>query len=246
MIIAKKKILGIDVGLDATALILVALIGNSVLTYFQSKVDASIFEHVLATTFTTVLFMLSILAHEFGHALVGRKYGIGFESIILHALGGAATMSRNVHKASAEFWMALAGPLVSFGLFFLFALFSFISLFTIGNGLLSISFGVLASINLILGLFNLLPAFPLDGGRVLRSAIWWKTDKFVYATKLASIVSKGFSIAGAISAVFMMFGVYIPYLGVGFISGLWIMAISAFLFVLSGNEYKAAKNIGGL
>jgi Zn-dependent protease len=146
------------------------------------------------------LFFLSILLHEFGHAFQARREGIEIDGITLWLFGGVAKFKGSFRSAVAEFRVAIAGPLVSLALCVLFVLIALI------NGLPSAIDGVaawLGYINLTLLAFNLIPAPPLDGGRVLHAALWrhWRGD-FVWATRVGANVGRGFGyllIAGGIA-----------------------------------------------
>ncbi|MFW6368993.1 MAG: site-2 protease family protein, partial [Myxococcota bacterium] len=133
----------------------------------------------------------SILFHEISHSVVGRRYGMQIEGITLWIFGGIAEMTKDADKPSTEFLMAAAGPAASFVLAGLFYLTSF------GLAALQVPItvvgviGYLAWLNLILAIFNLIPAFPLDGGRILRSALW-RLRGIVSATRISSGIGNGF------------------------------------------------------
>ena len=135
------------------------------------------------------LFFLSLLAHEFGHALQARREGIEIDGITLWLFGGVARFKGSFRSAGAEFRVAIAGPLVSLALGVLFILIALIP------GIPSVVDGVaawLGYINLTLLVFNLIPAPPLDGGRVLHAALWRWRDDYVWATRVAANVGRGF------------------------------------------------------
>jgi Zn-dependent protease/CBS domain-containing protein len=137
----------------------------------------------------TVMFFASLLAHELGHALVARREGMEIEGITLWLFGGVAKFRGMFPSAGAELRIALAGPLVSLVLGVLFVLLAW------GNGLPAEVDGVaawLGYINLLLLGFNLLPALPLDGGRVLRALLWQGKRDFAWATRLAAEIGRGF------------------------------------------------------
>ncbi len=128
---------------------------------------------------------LSLILHELSHSLVARRYGLPIRGITLFLFGGVAELEEEPGNAAAEFWMAAAGPAASF---VLAAAFWFLAL---GVGVISESAPLiavlryLAMVNLLLAVFNLVPAFPLDGGRMFRSAVWWLKDDLDVATRLA-------------------------------------------------------------
>ncbi len=165
---------------------------------------------------------VSIVFHEMSHALVGRRYGVQFEGITLWIFGGIAEMTRDADKPRTEFLMAAAGPLASFllaGLFYLAAAgLSLAGLAITVVGVLS----YLAWLNLILGVFNLVPAYPLDGGRILRSALWYRRDDVVSATRIASAFGNGFG--------WLLIGLGIfSFIAGNFVGGIWWILIGAFI-----------------
>ena len=168
---------------------------------------------------TAALFFVSILLHEFGHAIVAKKENVRVQSITLFVFGGVAHIENEPETPGAEFRIVLAGPLTSFALALIFHV---ISVNTDPSGILSAGTGYLSSINLILAIFNLIPGFPLDGGRILRSLLWWVVGNFTKATRWATNI--GYGIAG----VFFAIGVVFIYFG-NIIGGLWILFIGGYL-----------------
>jgi len=183
---------------------------------------------------TAVLFFASVLGHELSHAVVARKNGIPINNITLFLLGGAAQMEDEPPTAWDEFKMAIVGPIASIiiGLFF-FGLVWITRGF--GSILLVYAFGYLGIINIVLAVFNLLPGFPMDGGRVFRAILWGATGNLVRATQIASITGQAFGLA------FIAFGVlsvFYPPLR-GYISnGLWLALIGWFLFSAARSSYQ--------
>ena len=175
---------------------------------------------------TALLFFVCILLHELGHSVVAQSRGIRVPSIVLFALGGVSQMERESPDAKTEFWMALAGPLVSFALSFL-CLGSAYAMGWRGPSSRAGSPGMemlgwLGVINFSLGAFNLIPAYPLDGGRVFRAAAWWVTHSIERATRIASSVGQVFAF------LFILAGLWEFFHGQGF-GGLWIAFIGWFL-----------------
>jgi Zn-dependent protease/predicted transcriptional regulator len=175
---------------------------------------------------TAVLFFVCIVLHELGHSVVAQRRGIRVPSIVLFALGGVSQMERESPDAKTEFWMALAGPLVSFAL----GLFCLGLAYTMGwvgpsspaGSPLVAMLAWLGYINFMLGLFNLIPAYPLDGGRVLRATAWWATHAIERATRIASTVGQVFAF------LFILAGLWQFFTGKG-LAGLWIAFIGWFL-----------------
>jgi Zn-dependent protease/CBS domain-containing protein len=173
---------------------------------------------------------LSLVLHELSHSVVARRYGMPIRGITLFIFGGVAEMEDEPPSAKAEFVMAIAGPIMSFVL----ALgFYGVSLAGQAQGLPEPVLGVtryLAFLNGLLATFNLLPAFPLDGGRVLRSWLWyWKRD-LRWATRVASRIGTGFGV------VLMALGVASVLIG-NFVGGMWWFLIGLFLHGAARGSY---------
>lgn len=174
---------------------------------------------------------LSIVLHEFGHSLVARQFGIPIKEITLFIFGGVADMEEEPPSAKSEFVMAIAGPATSVALaiaFFLLYTFG-----TMGDGV-SPFFGViayLAWLNILLAIFNMIPAFPLDGGRVLRSILWGWTQDLRWATRVAS--GTGTVLGLALSAL----GILAFFSG-NVIGGVWWIMIGVFIVGASRISYK--------
>jgi Zn-dependent protease len=176
-------------------------------------------------------FFLSIVLHELGHSYVARKEGIPMRGITLFIFGGVAEMGEQPPSPKAEFWMAIAGPVVTLiiaGVCFALAKLGYAAQWPISTvGVLS----YLAWINLVLLAFNLVPAFPLDGGRVLRSILWaWKKN-LSRATRIASAIGSGFAF------LLMGWGIFTFIFG-NFIMGAWYFLIGIFIRNASQVSYK--------
>jgi Zn-dependent protease/predicted transcriptional regulator len=172
----------------------------------------------------------SIVFHELCHSLVARRFGLPIKGITLFIFGGVAEMSDEPSSAKAEFLMAIAGPLSSILLALMFYVVT-----SLDGEVLSIPvIGVieyLVAINLILAAFNLLPAFPLDGGRVLRSALWQWKKNLRWATRVASRIGEGFGI------LLILFGIFNVIMG-RIIGGIWQFMIGMFLRNAAQMSYK--------
>jgi Zn-dependent protease len=174
---------------------------------------------------------LSIIFHELSHSLVARRFGLPIEGITLFIFGGVAEMHDEPETPKAEFFMAIAGPIASIiiGLFFLGVRF-------VGetSGWTTPVTGVvnyLAIINFILAGFNLLPAFPLDGGRVLRSGLWKWKNNIRKATRQASAIGKGFG------TLLIVLGV-LQFIAGGIVGGIWWFLIGMFMRNASQMSYQ--------
>jgi len=134
----------------------------------------------------------SIVLHELAHSLVARSFGMGTKSITLWLLGGIAELTDAPPSPRAEFWMAIAGPLMSLSLAILFFAAYSIATNVMGENALAVVLHYLALVNLVVAVFNLIPAFPMDGGRVLRAWIWSSSGDFDQATRKAATVGSWF------------------------------------------------------
>ncbi len=168
---------------------------------------------------TSVLFFGSVLVHELAHALVALRNKLPVKAINLFIFGGVAELTREPRSAGAEFRIAAAGPVASFALT---ALFGGLYLLDQHIPLLAAPSIWLARINLMLAAFNLIPGFPLDGGRILRAVIWWKTDNLHRATQAASVSGQ------LVAFGFIAVGIFIAFNG-SFFDGLWLIFIGWFL-----------------
>jgi Zn-dependent protease len=184
---------------------------------------------------TTILFFLSIVLHELAHAAVARLSDIPVRGITLFALGGIAEIEKEASTPAREFWIAIAGPSMSFAIGFGCRLVAdAIHLSPPGASAAAAALlGWLAYINLNLGLFNLIPGFPLDGGRVLRSILWAITKSADQATRVAARVGQ------AVACCFIGLGLFSVLTRNNF-SGLWIAIIGWFLFEGAQSYYLQA------
>ncbi len=183
--------------------------------------------HWLMGLITSILFFLSVLAHELGHALLALRNKISVRSITLFIFGGVAQINEEPRSPGAEFRIAIAGPIVSLGLALVFYL-----LWLLDRSLpfLAAPSSYLLRINLILGLFNMIPGFPLDGGRVLRAIIWKLTGNFQRATRVASFTGQ------VVAFGFIGFGAFEIISG-QFFNGLWLVFIGWFLQNAAASTY---------
>lgn len=172
-----------------------------------------------------LLLFLSVLLHELAHSLVAQRRGLPVKSITLFIFGGVSNIEQEPKSPGVEFQMAFVGPLTSLVIGGL----SFLLLLAIGGGRspLAAILGYLAVANVLLGLFNLVPGFPLDGGRVLRSIIWKLSGSLRTATRVATLAGQG------IAYLFILGGIWLIFAG-SWVDGLWIGFIGWFL--LSGAQ----------
>ena len=214
------RILGIPIYLHTSWFLIFLLITLSLRTQFVSLHPGwSAMQHWTLGIITSVLFFSSVVFHEMSHSVVAMHYHIKVQSITLFVFGGLARIERDAPNAKQEFNIAIAGPLSSL---FLAGFFWLIWRFVHGSEMVTAAAGWLAATNLILALFNLVPGFPLDGGRVLRGIAWGITGNFLRATQIASN-------AGRLFAYFMIaYGVWGALRG-NWVGGLWIAFIGWFL-----------------
>lgn len=174
---------------------------------------------------------LSIIFHELSHSLVARRFGLPIEGITLFIFGGVAEMHDEPETPKAEFFMAIAGPIASIiiGLFFL--AFRFVGQTSGWSDPVIGVVNYLAIINFVLAGFNLLPAFPLDGGRVLRSALWKWKNNIRKATQQASAIGKGFG------TLLIVLGV-LQFIAGGIVGGIWWFLIGMFMRNASQMSYQ--------
>lgn len=218
------KLFGFEVGIDLSWFVLAILITWSLAKgYFPYYYeDLSNLTYWIMGAAGAVGLFFSIVFHEMSHSLVARKYGLPMKGITLFIFGGVAQMEKEPDDAKSEFLMAVAGPISSY---ILAAVFYLISMTGDGSGSMQplyAIFSYLAFINVILATFNLIPGFPLDGGRMLRSALWYWKNNHRWATKIASDIGSGFGI------VLILMGLFSILTG-NFIGGIWWALIGFFL-----------------
>src|SRR5512136_2176398 len=187
--ISLGRVLGIPIGVDYSWFLIFALLTWSLATsYFPAEfTNWPVAEYWIVGVVTVILMFASVLLHELGHSVVALRYKIPVRNITLFIFGGVAQIGAEPPSASAEFWIALAGPAVSFGLAVFFRLLQTIS--GAFSPLLALV-TYLAYINGTLALFNLIPGFPLDGGRVFRAIVWGVTHNLRRATLIAANVGR--------------------------------------------------------
>jgi Zn-dependent protease/CBS domain-containing protein len=174
--------------------------------------------HIAMGIVAALLFLASILLHELGHSWVARREGIEVDSITLWLFGGVSQLKGRFTSPGAEFRVAIAGPLVSIVLGVLFVLIALAQVPSSVDGVAA----WLGYINLILAVFNLLPASPLDGGRVLHAALWRAKGDFAWATRVASEIGQGFGY------LFIALGLAM-FIFQGSFSGAWLAFIGWYL-----------------
>jgi len=235
------KIFGIQFRLHYTWFVIFLLITVSLSWQYFPFVypDWNTLTYWVIGILTSILFFTSVVAHELAHSLVGRANGIPVKSITLFIFGGIAHMAREAARHGAELKMAAAGPISSLvigGLFFLLHLL----IQGINEPVAAMAFW-LARINVVLAVFNLIPGFPLDGGRVLRALLWRFSGDYKRSTRIAVRVGRG------VAYLFILGGLLIIFLvPQQWFSGLWLAFIGWFLDTTASASYRQAQWQGAL
>lgn len=226
------RIAGIRIGVNWTVLLLAALLVWTLATavFPDALPDSPAAVHLVLAVVAAVLFLLSILLHELGHALRARRDGLAIEGITLWLLGGVARFRGGFPSAGAELRIALAGPAVSL---LLAVLFIGLALVPGMPGEVVAVAEYIGYINALLLVFNMLPALPLDGGRVLRAAIWARGVNFAKATRIAARSGR------IIAAGLIGFGLAALLVWESF-SGVWLALVGWFLLGAAGAEARAS------
>jgi Zn-dependent protease/CBS domain-containing protein len=228
------RLVGIPIYLDLTWLVILLLIVGSLYGRFQEDVKGLLwYEYVGMAVVTALAFFSCIVLHELGHATVARATGLPIRGITLFIFGGVAELSEEPKTAGGEFVMAIAGPVVSAVLGGAFLL-----LWAVGSSagwpaaVLEVCWW-LGTINWYLLAFNMVPAFPLDGGRVLRSILWGVTGNLRKSTRWASLLGRGFAWLFIAAGAVLLF--FVPG---GFFSGIWLAVIGLFLNNAAKGTYQ--------
>jgi Zn-dependent protease/CBS domain-containing protein len=244
------RLFGIRIELDGSVILIFLLLlfnlGAGIFPIWHPEWSAALRWTTAAAAAT--LFLGSILIHELSHALVARAQHIPVRSIRLFLFGGVADIEHEPESPKAEALMAGVGPAVSIGLGILFgilagALTPFSAegdpMRTIERmGPIATLLTWLAPVNILVGIFNMLPAFPLDGGRVFRAALWAATRDLHTATRWAARIGQAFGWSMILLGVAMAFGAYVPLLGGGLVQGLWLAFIGWFLNGAAATSYR--------
>jgi Zn-dependent protease/CBS domain-containing protein len=245
------KLFGIKIRIDwSWLLILLLVVWNLSVAFSQMHTDWSLPLTISIAVSAALLFFLSVLLHELAHSLVAKAQGIPVDSITLFLFGGVANIREEPKSPGNEFVMAILGPVTSLVIGFALLFLSGIGLETQEilqrqpreilqqfTPLRTLGFW-LGSVNVILGVFNMIPGFPLDGGRVLRSILWAVTRNLQKATRWASFVGQAIAWMMIIGGVAMIFGLRIPVFGEGLINGVWLILIGWFLHNAASRSYQ--------
>lgn len=245
------RIFGIRIRLDWSWLLIFALVTWNLGSMFGDlRADWELTLQWGLAVIAALLFFGSVLAHELAHSLVAKARGIPVRSIKLHLFGGVSNIQRDPDSPGGEFIMAILGPVTSF-------LIGIVMLAIAGTsaGMMMAEIGQaedvisslnpvplmltwLGSVNLVLGAFNLIPGFPLDGGRVLRSILWALMDNLRRATLWAARIGQAIAWLMIFGGLSMAFGSRIPFFGTGVVNGIWLIFIGWFLNSASSQSYR--------
>lgn len=248
------RIFGIDIKIDFSWLFIFFLVtwNLSVGVFPQIHPQWGVLLSWIVGTAASVLFFASVLAHEIAHSLVARAWGLRVNEIILFLFGGVSNIEKEPPSPAAEFFIAVVGPLTSITLGAIFLTLAGLNVnFRLDTGVntleilrqldpLTTLLVWLGPINILLGLFNLIPGFPLDGGRVLRSVVWNITGSLSTATRVAGFSGQVVAWLFIGAGVLMIFGVSLPVLGSGLLGGIWLVLIGFFLNSLASQSYSQA------
>ena len=217
-----RRIAGIDIYINFSWLVILVFLTWSLATGWFSQLYPgwSTATYWIVSLIAALLLFVSVLLHELAHSLVARARGLPVKNITLFIFGGISNLEQEPASPGVEFQMAIVGPLVSLLIGGLSLL-----LFAVLRGnspQLEAILGYLGITNLLLGVFNLIPGFPLDGGRVLRSIIWKATGSLLRATRIASAVGQ------IIAYLFIFWGIWQFFTG-NILDGIWIGFVGWFL-----------------
>ena len=227
------RVFGFRIKIDPSWFLIVALIVWSLSTsYFPNELPGySRAGYILLSFLAALGFFSSLILHELSHSLVARRFGVKIAGITLFIFGGVAELEKEPSSAKSEFWIAIAGPAMSL---FLSGVALVISAAIQSSGLSqagAVLFSYLGLINLVLAIFNMIPAFPMDGGRILRAALWAYRGDLLWATRIASKAGIIFGYA------LVFFGLWALFSGAT-IGGLWQILIGMFVLSASKGTYQ--------
>jgi Zn-dependent protease/CBS domain-containing protein len=232
------RIAGIHVGLNWSLLVIAFLIASSLATNFlpSAAPGQTSSAYWTAGVISAFVYLVCLLAHELAHSVVATRRGVRVDGITLWLFGGVSRFSSETTSPGAQAWITFVGPLTSLLLGVVFLLASA----AIGGGasnpgLLAATLFWLGFINVLLGAFNLLPAFPLDGGRILQSLIWARSGDRLRATRIAARIGMAFAL------LFIGYGLITFFVSGNFLNAVWSVFLGWFLL-----SAARAEEVGGL
>jgi Zn-dependent protease/predicted transcriptional regulator len=236
------RVFGVDVRIDASWIVIFGLVTWSLTAQLAKwHADWPMIESLAIAAGASLLFFGCVLVHELAHSVVAKSYGLCVRSVTLFLFGGIANVEREPRSAKAEFFTALVGPLASIVIGVAATAFASLATATPTSdiaqmreamsrlGPLATLLAWLGPVNLVIAGFNLIPGFPLDGGRILRSVVWAATGNLRLATRIASAAGQIIGWALIATGVAMAFGLHVPLFGSGLGAGIWLAFIGWFL-----------------
>jgi Zn-dependent protease/predicted transcriptional regulator len=237
------RIAGISIGLHYSWFIIAVLITLSLAEHFHTVTPRWSSTVVWSAAIVTgVLFFVALLLHELAHSLLAKTRGLRVRAITLFALGGVSQIESEASDAKSEFWIAIVGPLTSLAIGLVCLWIARLTGWLPATEPTVPAIAVLlwlGYINVMLAAFNMIPGYPLDGGRVLRALIWWITRNADRSTQLASQVGQ------AVAFIFILLGLYRFFVGANF-GGIWIAFIGWFLLDAARSSYAQVSVIAEL
>jgi Zn-dependent protease/CBS domain-containing protein len=228
------RIGGIEIGLHYSWFIIAVLIAFSLASHLHGvRPDWKPAAVWVAAVITALLFFCALLAHELAHSMLAKSRGLTVRSITLFALGGVSHIESEASDAKSEFWIAFVGPLTSLAIGFGFLVLARLAGWTRAQEPATPVLAVLVwlgYINIALAGFNMIPGYPLDGGRVLRALVWWISGSAQRSTRIAARVGQ------AVAFLFILLGLYRFWMGAN-LGGLWLAFIGWFLLEAARSSY---------
>jgi Zn-dependent protease/CBS domain-containing protein len=250
------RVFGIDLRVDTSWLvILVLMLWSLPRVFFAWHPEWSPLTVLIVALVASLTFFASVLLHELAHSLVARAYGVPVRDVTLHMFGGVSNIEREPPTPNAELLIAIVGPLASIVLGLVLTFVAAAAISVLGPNLddaadaeTAVSrLGPIATIllwlgpiNILVGVFNLIPGFPLDGGRVLRALVWKVTGDLGRSTRIAALVGQAVGWCFVLLGIVMAFGYSVPFFGAGLGSGLWLALIGLFLRSMAVAHYTGA------
>lgn len=235
------RIMKTDVEAHWSILILIGLIFFSL---FSGLSGRGVISGAFVALSVSLLSIVFLIGHEMAHTWVANKFGHRVPRIVMFGLGGVALMESEPQSGWQEFAIGIVGPLSSFIFGIVCVLLGvFISTAPSANhiytqeNIFALTFIITGAFNFMIAIFNMLPAYPMDGGRVVRGVIWHLSRKKFWSGKIASAISMGTSGLLCLAGLLMLFGVHIPLLGSG-TGGLWLGFIGFIIFIQARELYK--------
>jgi Zn-dependent protease/CBS domain-containing protein len=245
------RISGIEIAIDASWVFIVVLLTWSLTVSFAHWHPTWGYGLSIAIAFiAALLFFASVVVHELAHSLVARRFGVPVRRIVLFLFGGVSNIEREPPSPGAEFLTAIVGPVASIALGVVLLVIGSLATHTStgfvadpGRHMAELGPGEtilmwLGPINILVGVFNLIPGFPLDGGRIFRSIVWAATRDLHVATRWASGVGQAVGWGFVFLGIAMALGAEVPFFGRGLGAGLWLAFIGWFLSSAAAQSWR--------